>query len=125
MAQVRPPPLCGKTSHIYRAFFLFPRVSVGLGRAARDVFFGLIGFRCETRAARARAGRNCRTQAGTRALKLGWVSAAQCQGGWASNLAASCACGFAASACLRGRVVCGLAGGVGGWGDVPATRRRK
>ena len=48
---------------------------MGLGRAAGDVFFGLIGFRHETRAARARAGRKRRTQAGTHALKLGWVSA--------------------------------------------------
>ena len=34
---------------------IFPPVSAGLGRAAGDAFFGLIGLRCETRAALARA----------------------------------------------------------------------
>ena len=34
-------------------FFILPPVSVGLGLAAGDAFVSLIGFRCETRAARA------------------------------------------------------------------------
>ena len=43
-----------KASQKYRVFFIFPRVSVGLGRAVGDALFGLIGFRCESRAAHAR-----------------------------------------------------------------------
>ena len=39
-------------AHTVFLFCIFPPVSVGLGRAAGDAFFGLIGFRCETRAAR-------------------------------------------------------------------------
>ena len=59
LVQVLPPPLCGK-HRTYRISLHFLPVSVGLGRAAEDAFFGLIGFRSETRAARARA---LRTQA--------------------------------------------------------------
>ena len=51
LAQVRPLPLCGKHG-TYRVFCIFPPVSVGLGQAAGGALFGLIGFRCETRAAR-------------------------------------------------------------------------
>ena len=62
VSQVRPPPLRGK-HRTYRVFCIFPRVSVGLGRAAGDAFVGLIG--CETHVAGARAGPKRRTQAGT------------------------------------------------------------
>ena len=47
--------MAGKSAIEWTAFLIFPPVSVGLGRAAGDAFFGLIGFWCETRAARARA----------------------------------------------------------------------
>ena len=81
LAQVRPPPLCGK-HRAYCVFCICSPVSVGLGRAAGDAFFSLIGFRCETRAARARrtqapdASRHTCAQA-----KLGWVSACSVSGG--------------------------------------------
>ena len=80
LAQARPPGCAENIAHPV-FFCVFPPVSVGLGRPAGDVFFGLIGFRCETCVARARAGRKRWTQAGTHALKLGWVSACSVSGG--------------------------------------------
>ena len=77
LAQVRPP-LCGKR-RAHRVFCIFPPVYVGLGWAAGDAFFGLIGFRCETRAVRAPyASAGCKQ---AHALKLGWVSACSVSGG--------------------------------------------
>ena len=44
-----------KTSRIPCFFLHFSTAFCGAGTGCRDAFFGLVGFRCETRAARARA----------------------------------------------------------------------
>ena len=99
-----PPPLCGK-HRAHRVFLHFSTSFCRAGTGCGDASFGLIRFRCETHAARARAlaGRKRRTQAGAHA---------------------SCACGFAARACLGGRVVCGFAGRWGGMRGQPAGESR-
>ena len=65
------PPLCQNIAHT-----AFSSLFHGFlwGRAAGDAFFRLLGFRCDPR------GGARRTQAGTHALKLGWVSACSVSG---------------------------------------------
>ena len=102
---------CAETIAHTVFFFILPRVSVGLERAAGDGFFGLIGFRCESPCSvRAHARR---TQAGTHTLKLGCVrGVGQATLQPLARVGSQRACVWVGAWCVGSRAACVGGGGM-------------